>query len=95
MSEEIRPPEGYQDRGYLSPIGMSNFDQSIETGTEETLRAEKIYCHHAARDFNGDVWYQDGVFHESVYRYHAFQEHYTAPTLRELMNMVNDNHGWS
>jgi len=93
--DEIRPPEGYEDLGYSSPLGMTNFDQSIEPDTEEILKEQKIYCHHAARNFNGDVWYQDGIFHESVYRYHAFQGHYTAPTLPELMTMVNDNHGWS
>lgn len=73
---------------------MTNFDNSISPGLEEELKSEKVYCHHSAWEFNGDVWYEDGLFHEAVYRYHVFVEHHEAPTLRELMTMVNDEHGW-
>ena len=73
---------------------LTNFDHSVAPGLEEKLKAEKIFCRHAAYEFNGEVWYEDGLFHEKVFRFHVAVAHHEAPTLRELMTLVNDDHGW-
>jgi hypothetical protein len=90
---EIRPPDGFEDLGTRGP-GMTNFLHQIDAGIADRLKAEKIFCRHAGRDFHGDVWFRDGVFHESVYVFHEFMEHLTAPTMGELMIKVNDRYGW-
>ena|SRR6266581_1326868 len=93
VTDEKRPPEDFRDLGHYGP-GMSNFDHSVVPGTETLLKAEKVFGHHAARDFNGDIWFEDGMFHESVYRFHRFVAHYSASTLQELMIEANNGHGW-
>lgn len=85
--------KGYEDLGPYG-LGMSNFDHSVDPGTEDLLKTGKITCRHSAAGFNGNVWYQDGVFHEAVFRYHVFAGHRQAPTMRELMTKVNNEYGW-
>jgi hypothetical protein len=94
IMEEVRPTAHRIDLGHTG-TGMSNYLWVIDAAFSELLRTEKYFGHHAGRDFNGDVWYQDGVFHESVYVNHQFVAHYTADSLGELMSTVNDHHGWS
>jgi hypothetical protein len=95
VTEEIKsPPEDFTELIDDWSRRMTNFDHSIAPGLEGMLRSGKVYCHHAALDFNGDVWFEDGLFHERVNVYHKAVAHYEAPTLRELMVMVNDEHGW-
>jgi hypothetical protein len=79
------------------PAGMSNFDNEIDEGVEEALKAGDWYCHHAAWDFNGLVWYDAelGMFIEEIWRYKTQVGTYQAPTLRELMDLTNDDWGWS
>jgi hypothetical protein len=80
-----------------SPAGMSNFDGEIDEGVDEALRRGDVYTHHAAWDFNGKVWYdtERGVFIEEIYRYQTLVGDYEAPTLRELMQLTNDDWGWT
>lgn len=75
---------------------MSNFDGSIDDGMEEALKEPGTYSHHDAWDFNGKVWWdaEEGVFKEEIWVYRAPQAVMSAPTLRELMNTVNDEWGW-
>lgn len=75
--------------------GMTNFDNTIEPGLEERLAKGGESTTHAAWEFNGFVVRAaDGQFIEWVRRYHAVVCQHTAPTLRELMDSVNDAHGW-
>jgi hypothetical protein len=77
-----------------SERGMSNFDNAIDEGLEEDLRAGMVTSH-AAWNFNGTyVWFADGMFHEAVFRYHGLQEIVSAPDLRALMDEVNERYGW-
>jgi hypothetical protein len=110
MPEQERNPNGTLVRGltsldevveYIRPrpdVGdvMTNFDHSIEDGAEESLRAGSRGVH-AAWEFNGNVWYEesDGLFHEIVHRFHVPVGHFAAESLRELMEVVNDECGWS
>lgn len=73
--------------------GMSNFDHSIDDGLEDALRAGGVFGRHAAWNFNGKVWFADGLFHEEVWRYHAPVGTHSAATLPELMQIVNDEYG--
>ena len=73
---------------------MTNFDHSISPGLDEELKGGKIFCRHPALDFNGLVWWEDDLFHEQVWVYGMPVAHHEAPTLRELMTAVNDDHGW-
>jgi hypothetical protein len=83
-------PEGYAEIN----LGMSNFDHSIDEGFEERLRNERIWGRHAAWNFNGRVWFEDGEFHEQVWRYGQPVEHFSGATLAELMGSVSNEYGW-
>lgn len=72
---------------------MSNFDHEIRPGADEELREGK-WGRHSAWEFNGRVWYEDGAFHEEVWRYGVPREVLSAPTLDALMRAVNDEWGW-
>ena len=74
---------------------MSNFDHSQDDGLEEDLRAGKRGTH-SAWNFNGQVWYDPvaDVFREDVWVHHAKMATLSAPTLDDLMRVVNDEFGW-
>lgn len=74
---------------------MTNFDHSIDDGLEEYLKSGGKDAKHAAWNFNGNLYYkeEDGLFYEDVYRYHNFEETFSAPTLQELMDEVNQEFG--
>jgi len=78
---------------HLSDDVMTNFDHSIDEKIQAKLMTGKFWANHPAWGFCGDVWFQDGQFHEAVYRYHTFQGVYSANTLRELMEKVNAIYG--
>lgn len=75
------------------PEGMINYDHSIDDGFEEKLRAGKCFGRHAGWNFNGRVWFAGGVFREEVWVFGAPKEVIEAPTLRELMDKVNEKYG--
>jgi hypothetical protein len=73
---------------------MSNCDHKIDEGMEEKLRSGQFLGSHAAWDFWGDVWFQNEQFHERVKRYRVIQGVYSADSLEELMEKVNNKFGW-
>jgi len=77
-------------------MDMSNFDHSIDDGMEDFLKESpgKYVGEHSARDFFGTVMWDDGQFVELVHKYGSIVDTVKAPTLRELMEKVNDKHGW-
>ena len=83
-------PEGYSE----IRLGMTNFDHTIDAGFEERLRNEPVWGRHAAMNFNGRVWFEDGMFHEQVWCYGVPRASYSTPTLTGLMEMVSDRYGW-
>jgi hypothetical protein len=95
MTERITP-EQMSELAQFGFAGMTNLDQSIEEGFEEALRAapNRVFGRHAAWEFNGLVWFDGEQFCEEVWRYHSPIEIMTAPTLRELMCVVNDKYGY-
>lgn len=76
---------------------MSNFDDSIDDGMEEGLKEPGTYSEHCAWDFHGKVWWdaEAGVFKEEVWQYKTPVDVLEAPTLRELMETVNEKWGWA
>ena len=76
-------------------LGMSNFDGAIDDGFAEALTARPggVFGRHAAWDFNGKVYFEDGQFHEEVWVYGSPRETISASTLRELMDSVCDEYG--
>jgi len=84
-------------RGSMEEIGlgMSNCDHEIDEGFDEALRARpsEVYGRHAGWNFNGFVWFESGLFHEQVWCYRVPQKEISAPTLRELMEAVNEEFG--
>ena len=73
-------------------LQMSNFDNSIDEGLEEKLK-DGYWCNHNAWNYNGTVWYKEGHYYEAVYHYRRYQSTYSAKTLRELMDIVQDQFG--
>jgi hypothetical protein len=74
-------------------MGMTNFDHAIEPGFEDALRRGGVWGRHAAWNFNGRVWFEDGEFHEQVWVYGAPRAILSASTLEDLMCKVNDEYG--
>lgn len=77
-------------------LGMSNFDHLVDDGFAEILKKNegKMWGNHTAWNFCGDVWYENGKFHEQVNVYHVLKGEYEAETLEELMEVVNNIYGW-
>jgi hypothetical protein len=73
---------------------LSNLDGSVPEDVDGQLRDKPVWTRHAAWEFNGKVWWQDGQFHEQVWRYHKPVATYSAETLDELYRTVNDAWGW-
>lgn len=77
------------------PLGMSNFDHTIDAGLEEALRQEPgdVYGTHAAWNFNGRVWFAGGMFHEEVWRYGGPIEVLRAETLQDVKDAACAQYG--
>ncbi len=72
-------------------LGMTNFDHTIDAEFATVLQAApaRVYGRHAAYNFNGLVWFEDGLFHEQVWQFRSPRQIFSALTLQELMNAVN------
>lgn len=79
----------------FSSCCMSNFNRSITPGTEDALRAGKVYCYYYAYNFHAAVWWDAAAGHFLAYvRQH--REHVDtieADNLRELMTKCSDRYG--
>jgi hypothetical protein len=75
---------------------MTNLDCSVDPGLEEHLRDGGTGSHWAW-DFNGTLRYdpEKNEFTEEVFVRHASQGTRSAPTLEDLMRVVNDEFGWA
>lgn len=95
MKDLVEGAEHWKGDGF-NGTGMSNFDNEIREGFEEALRAApgKIYGLHAGWNFNGLVWFDGENFVEQPWTYGTPNAPISAPTLRELMDAVNDRYGW-
>jgi hypothetical protein len=70
-------------------LGISNISEPmVDEGLADLLQCEKKYTHHAAVNFNGEVWWEDGQFHEDVWVYGQIRGHHSSPTLEELAEEV-------
>jgi hypothetical protein len=78
-------------------LGMSNCFHEIDDGFAEALQARprEVFGRHAGWDFNGRVWFADGEFHEEVWTYGSPRTTISAPTLKDLMEAVNNEYGWN
>ena len=77
-------------------LGMSNFDMRIDDGFEEALRKEegKAFGRHSGWNFNGRVYFSNGLFYEEVWRYGSIIETLSSENLKELMTDVCENYGY-
>lgn len=82
---------GYTD---TAPLEITNYDHSISDGLADQLRSGEFFCYHSALNFQGQVWFEDGLFHEQVWVFHRLRETVSADSLEELMRVVNDAYGW-
>lgn len=74
--------------------GMSNFDHAVDSDAIELLQGHETFGRHAAINFNGLLWFQDGSWHEQVWVFGSPVATYSAEAPEELMQTVNDEHGW-
>ena len=75
---------------------MSNLDHRIPSEMESFLRANPDETgEHTAWDHWGKVWFKDELFHEEVWVYGSPRETLSAPTLHELMELVNSRWGYA
>lgn len=86
------PPADWPELG-ADPV-MTNADLSIDEVLAAAVRGRSVVSRHAGWDFNGLVWWENGLFHEQVWVHHAVVETLSAPTLKELMTAVNTRFGW-
>ena len=84
-----------QDGWLEIPLGMSNYNFSIDEGFSEALKnGGKVFGRHAAWNFNALIYFQDGLFYSDIWRYRIYMETLFAPTLRELMELNNEKYGY-
>ena len=81
--------------GEMRDIGdrMSNFDHSIDPGTEDELRAGGCFCGYPAWNFYGRVWFEDGKFHCRVAQYGTHVATISENSLTDLMSECSDQFG--
>ncbi len=73
--------------------GMSNFDLSIDDGLAMTLAHGEVVSQHAAWNFCGYVFHNDGKFFEEVWIDNAHVATHAADNLEDLMRVVNEEFG--
>jgi hypothetical protein len=71
----------------------SNFDHQMPDDAEAMLREGKLWMEHTALNFWGAIWFQDGKFHEDIFRRRTHLETVTQPTLPDLIKEVNSRYG--
>lgn len=86
---KANPLEGFTE----IKLGMSNFDHKIDNGFDRALQKGKVFGRHAARNFNGKVYFEGGLFKEQVWIFGMPVTIIMAPRLRELMDKVNSEYG--
>lgn len=76
-------------------LGMTNLDGSVDPGLEEHLKAGGEGSHWAWDHFGTLRWdAEHQVFTEEVKVYHAVAGVRSAPSLEDLMRVVNEEFGW-
>jgi len=78
------------------PLGMSNFDGSIDEGFAEALqeRPGEVFGRHAGWNFNGLVYFSGGKFHEEVRVWGKVSAVVSADSLPDLMEAVCEEYGY-
>ncbi len=85
------PPDGWTE---ITPEVISNYDGAIDELVAEQLREGGRFARHAAWNFNGLVWFEQGRWHEVVCVYGQRRATYSDDTLDGLRRTANDNFGW-
>ncbi len=71
----------------------SNYNHVLQDGpVAERLQAAEVGTH-AAWNFNGRIWFKDGLYHEEVWRYRSPVEVLTNADLAALIASVNEKYG--
>jgi hypothetical protein len=92
MKESRRDvPAGLEDLGTV----YSNFDHVLEKAIAEKLALGGSRASHAAWDFNGIVWFEDGVWFEKINRYQHHETTLEGATLEEVLSEANGRFGSS
>ena len=80
----------------VSEYEVSNFNIIFDSRLSADLQDNpgKVVATHFAWNFNGNIWFEDGKFHESVFVYHQLQKVVTADTIEDLVTAVNDEYGY-
>jgi hypothetical protein len=71
----------------------SNFDHEYEDVTVDAVFTGKGLGQHAAWEYCGWVWFADGFWLETVYRYHMVVATYACADMSTLIDHVMDEHG--
>jgi hypothetical protein len=85
------PPDGWP---LLFPDVTSNYDGAIDEGVARRLQEGGCCSPHAALNFHGIVWFEDGRWHERVSVHHVAQAVLSAGSLEDLRDTVNNEFGW-
>lgn len=82
--EEIRLPKNFVK--YDGEEIMSNYDYLIIEETAEAIKGKELYSHYAGWNFNGQVWWENDLWHCEVWCYGSYQQTVSAETLNKIMN---------
>lgn len=74
---------------------MTNFDHSIDEETAKKLKEGKleVACY-PGWNFQGTVWYADGLWKCDVWQYHHHVVTVAAKELKDIMEWVSSKYGW-
>lgn len=76
-----------------SEFGMTNLGLSYDAGLEADLRSHRRYAIHAAWNFMGVVWFEDGKLHEEVWQFDLPIDHLESESIASLMDLANGKYG--
>jgi len=79
----------------VSEYSVSNYGLIFDPKLAADLQSNpgKVAATHFAWNFNGNIWFENGKFHESVFVYHDLRKVVAADTIEELVTAVNNEFG--
>jgi len=80
----------------LESVGViySNSDHKLKKVVLDKIKcAPNVFAEHCAWDHWGEVWYEDGMFHERVWTYGIIRKVFNNESVEELIEEVNQEFG--
>lgn len=72
----------------------SNFDHVLDSSVQDQLLAcLSLYAQHAAWDFEGSIWFLNGIWYEDIRIYHQLVDQLLGTTVMAVIDQANSLYG--